>query len=81
MRDPDYDGTAIDLYLCGDDADAKEAVAALGRDLGFVPIDCGGLALAAALERLAELWVELAYRRGHGRAIAFKLLRRGGQSG
>lgn len=75
MRDPDYHGVPVDLHLCGDDADAKAVVAALGRDLGFEPLDCGSLAAAAQLEHLARLWVSLA-RGGLGREIAFKLLRR-----
>jgi predicted dinucleotide-binding enzyme len=38
------------LFLCGDDAAAKQAVSGLIRDAGFAPADIGGLADAAAME-------------------------------
>ena len=38
------------LFLCGDDAAAKETVAALIRDAGFEPADVGGLADASVME-------------------------------
>jgi predicted dinucleotide-binding enzyme len=38
------------LFLCGDDADAKEIAAGLIRDAGFEPVDVGGLADAAVME-------------------------------
>lgn len=38
------------LFMCGDDAAAKEVVARLIRDAGFAPVDVGGLADAAPME-------------------------------
>jgi 8-hydroxy-5-deazaflavin:NADPH oxidoreductase len=38
------------LFLCGDDAEAKEIVAGLIRDAGFEPVDVGGLADGAVME-------------------------------
>jgi predicted dinucleotide-binding enzyme len=38
------------LFLCGDDAEAKEIVAGLIRDAGFEPADVGGLADASVME-------------------------------
>jgi hypothetical protein len=40
----------VAMWLCGDDADAKELVSGLIADAGFVPIDLGGTADAAAME-------------------------------
>ncbi|MFL6075663.1 MAG: NADPH-dependent F420 reductase [Mycobacteriales bacterium] len=40
----------VALFLCGDDAAAKETVAGLIADCGFVPHDLGGLADAAPME-------------------------------
>jgi 8-hydroxy-5-deazaflavin:NADPH oxidoreductase len=40
----------VAMFLCGDDADAKAAVAALIDDAGFVAIDVGGTADAAIME-------------------------------
>jgi len=37
-------------WLCGDDADAKQVVASLVEDAGFVPIDLGGNADCAVME-------------------------------
>jgi len=37
-------------WLCGDDAAAKEVVAGLIRDAGFVPVDLGGTAGCAVME-------------------------------
>jgi 8-hydroxy-5-deazaflavin:NADPH oxidoreductase len=38
------------LFLCGDDAEAKQIVAGLIRDAGFEPVDIGGLGDAAVME-------------------------------
>ncbi len=37
-------------WLCGDDADAKEIVAGLIEDAGFVPVDLGGTAECSVME-------------------------------
>ena len=51
-------------FLCGDDAGAKAVVADLLRDIGFEPIDYGGLENARKLEPLAMLWIDQAYKHG-----------------
>ena len=38
------------LFLCGDDAEAKDVVAGLIEDAGFAAVDLGGTAAAAAME-------------------------------
>jgi 8-hydroxy-5-deazaflavin:NADPH oxidoreductase len=38
------------LFLCGDDAEAKDVVSQLIRDAGFEPVDVGGLADASVME-------------------------------
>jgi predicted dinucleotide-binding enzyme len=49
----------------------------LAAELGFEPVDVGGLVAARWLEPLAMLWIHLAFRHGFGPAgHAFKLLRR-----
>jgi hypothetical protein len=75
FADPRFGGEAASLFLCGDDAAAKETVSSLARDLGLEPMDCGPLSQAARLEELALLWISLAAQ-GQGRAHAFRLLRR-----
>jgi NADPH-dependent F420 reductase len=68
--------SGADLYLAGDDADAKRAVSELATTLGFVPVDVGPLRNARHLESLAVLWIHLATVGGKGRQVAFKLLPR-----
>ncbi|MEF8789324.1 MAG: NAD(P)-binding domain-containing protein [Haloarculaceae archaeon] len=70
MADPDLDGVAATMPLAGDDADAKELVAGLARDLGFEPLDVGDRAAAVHLENLARLWIHLAVSTGN-REFAF----------
>lgn len=66
-----YDGLAgserpVSLVYCGDDAEAKETVAGLIRDIGLEPVDAGGLALASNLEAFAIMNVNIAYMQGFG---------------
>lgn len=55
---PQRDARAAMLF-CGDDADAKATVARLITDVGFEPIDVGGLAQALHLEHMTLLWVRM----------------------
>jgi len=70
------DTTRADLYLAGDDADAKRDVSELAKRLGFDPVDVGPLRNARHLESLAILWIHMATVGGRGRQAAFKLLDR-----
>jgi 8-hydroxy-5-deazaflavin:NADPH oxidoreductase len=65
-----------DLYLAGDDADAKQRLGELARTLGYDSVDVGPLRNAQHLESLAILWIHLATVGQHGRDVAFKLLHR-----
>ena len=76
MAEPLVAGQAAVGLVCGDDGEAKETVLQLARELGFDAVDAGDLATASLLEGLATLWLQLAFRRGLGRGIAFSLLRR-----
>lgn len=64
------------MVYCGNDAAAKSAAASLAGDLGFEPIDLGGLDGARYLEPYAMVWIKLALAQGLGRNIAFALMRR-----
>ena len=74
--DPALSAGPVDVQMAGDDADAKEAVAALAKTAGFAPIHAGPLRNAAVLENLAVLWIHLALVGGHGRQVGFKLVGR-----
>lgn len=40
----------VAMFLCGDDDEAKQTVKTLIREIGFAPVDVGGLADAAVME-------------------------------
>ena len=73
---PEIGATRADLYLAGDDADARSAVAELARTLGYDPVDVGPLRNAAHLESMAIVWIHLATVGKRGREFAFKALAR-----
>ena len=76
MADPLFGRERADLFLCGDDADAKRTVAQLAQELGFELVDAGPLRAARYLEYLAMLWVHLAYKQNWGPNFIFKTVRR-----
>ena len=51
---PDVDGVASSVFIAGDDAEAKEVVFGLARDMGFHPADAGPLEATRHLERLLK---------------------------
>lgn len=52
------------LIYCGDDTGAKQTVAKLISDLGFMPLDAGGLNTARYLEPFSILVAQIAYGGG-----------------
>lgn len=76
MRNPIYAGEPTTMFICGDDAAAKDVVKGLAEELGFAVADTGGLLTARYLEPLAMVWIHLAIVQNQGRTIAFKLVQR-----
>jgi predicted dinucleotide-binding enzyme len=72
---PGYDTLPVMLY-CGDDADAKAAVATLIAACGFEPFDVGGLRQALHLEHMTLLWVGMVRAGGHPPHFVWSALRR-----
>jgi 8-hydroxy-5-deazaflavin:NADPH oxidoreductase len=66
MQNPQYGEGAVTMFYAGDDAGAKKIVDELAKDLGFDPVDAGGLQQAHALEIVASLWGTLAYAQKMG---------------
>jgi predicted dinucleotide-binding enzyme len=76
MENSKYRVGAVVMFYRGDDAGAKKTAAELAADLGFDPINAGGLAIARLREPLAMLWIHLAYAQRMGRDFAFSIVRR-----
>ncbi len=77
MLNPVYNGEAIDMFMAGDSDAAKKVASQLAFDSGFGScIDFGKADKVELLEKFALSWINLAIMQGHGRNIAFKILRR-----
>lgn len=77
MLNPIYQGEPIDMFMAGDDAKAKEVAHQLALDCGFGScIDFGKADRVELLEKLALSWINLAIFQGHGRDLAFRVVRR-----
>lgn len=77
MLNPMYNGEGIDMFCAGDDKQSKEIATQLSKDIGFATCyDFGGDDKVELLEKFALSWINLAIMQGHGRDIAFKIVRR-----
>ncbi|MFN8393214.1 MAG: NAD(P)-binding domain-containing protein [Bacteroidia bacterium] len=77
MQNPFYNNVPIDLFMAGNDKAAKEVTRQLALSAGFGECyDFGGDDKVVLLEQFALSWINLAIMQGHGRGIAFKLLKR-----
>jgi len=76
MANGAYPAGRLMMAIAGDDAAAKQTVAALASDLGFEPVDVGPLAMSRHLEPMAMAWIKLAYAQGMGREFGFAVLKR-----
>ena len=59
---PEIDGMAASVFIAADDAEAKEVIFGLARDMGFDPADAGGLEATRTLERFVKLMSGLGLR-------------------
>ena len=56
MVNPHYEQGTPTMFLCGDDAGAKDRVFEIIRQFGWDPFVCGGITAARAIEPLCMLW-------------------------
>jgi predicted dinucleotide-binding enzyme len=75
MVHPQFPGGPPDMFICGNDAAAKQAVAAICTAFGWPTIDLGGIEYARLLEPLAMLWIHYGFMTKSWNH-AFKLLRK-----
>lgn len=72
-----YKGEGIDMFCAGNDKNSKAIIQKLCIDLGFANCyDFGEDDKVELLEKFALSWINLAIMQGHGRDIAFKIVRR-----
>ena len=64
------------MMFCGDDAGAKKSVGQLIEQLGWEPVDVGGLEQALHLEHMTLLWVRMVRMGGHSPHMVWAVLRR-----
>jgi predicted dinucleotide-binding enzyme len=72
---PAYNVKPVMMY-CGDDASAKNTVGALIAQLGWEPLDVGGLEQALHLEHMTLLWVRMVRVNGATPLMVWAALRR-----
>lgn len=75
--DPNHAGAAAQVFIAGDDADAKTVLSQVATTGGFRPVDAGPLRNAPVLENVAMLWIHLATIGGHGRNFVFAMQQKG----
>jgi len=73
MVHPDFPGGPPDMFICGDDATAREVVFKICQEFGWITTDLGELKEARLLEPLCMLWTTYGLRTGTWNH-AFKLL-------
>ena len=72
---PGY-GVKPAMFFCGDDAAAKATASTLIGQLGWEPLDVGGLEQALHLEHMTLLWVRMVRVKGHSPNLVWAALRR-----
>jgi 8-hydroxy-5-deazaflavin:NADPH oxidoreductase len=73
MVNPQLPGGPPTMFICGNDATAKQKVGAILDQFGWEVEDCGGVEAARAIEPLCMLWCIRGFTRNHW-THAFKLL-------
>lgn len=75
MFRPDFPGGPPDMFIAGNDEEAKKRVSAILSDFGWGVIDAGGIESSRYLEAMCILWVLTALRTNNW-SQAFKMLRK-----
>jgi len=75
MFRPQFPGGPPDMFICGNDASARQTVGDICKSFGWGVIDLGGIESARYIEPLAMVWTTYAFRTNTWNH-AFKLLRR-----
>jgi predicted dinucleotide-binding enzyme len=73
MVNPTFHQGTPTMFICGDNAEAKQTVCGIIQQFGWEPYDCGGIIAARAIEPLCMLWCLRGFQRNQW-DHAFKLL-------
>jgi 8-hydroxy-5-deazaflavin:NADPH oxidoreductase len=74
MVDPKLKGGPPTMFICGNEADAKQATTKLLQEIGWEAMDCGTAVAARAIEPLCILWCIPGFLQNDW-VHAFKMLR------
>jgi 8-hydroxy-5-deazaflavin:NADPH oxidoreductase len=75
MFRPEFPGGPPDMFIAGNDEDAKKKVGTILKDFGWGVVDVGGIESSRYLEAMCMVWVLSAMRTNNWNQ-AFKLLQR-----
>jgi predicted dinucleotide-binding enzyme len=75
MFRPDFPGGRPDMFVCGNQDEAKKKVGTILADFGWGVVDVGGIESSRYLEAMCMVWVLSSIHGGH-RNQAFKMLRK-----
>jgi predicted dinucleotide-binding enzyme len=75
MYQPNFPGGPPDMFIAGNDAEAKQRVGEILTAFGWHNIDLGSIEMSRYLEPLAMVWIMTYFRTQNGNH-AFKLLRK-----
>ncbi|MFN8026023.1 MAG: NAD(P)-binding domain-containing protein [Acidimicrobiia bacterium] len=73
FAEPDHDGGAADLLVCGPEA-GRDTVEGLVHDVGLRPVWIGDADQADVLDGVTRLWFALVFGQGRDRRTAFRVL-------
>ncbi len=73
---PDFPEGKPDMFICGNDSNAREVVTGICKSLGWPVIDFGDITGSRYLEPLAMIWIKYMYDNKFFYNHAFKLLRK-----
>ncbi|HEU5161759.1 MAG TPA: NAD(P)-binding domain-containing protein [Thermoanaerobaculia bacterium] len=75
MFRPDFPGGPPDMFIAGDDEEAKKETARILTDFGWGTVDAGGITSSRYLEGMCLVWVISALKTGNWNQ-AFKMLKK-----
>jgi 8-hydroxy-5-deazaflavin:NADPH oxidoreductase len=73
---PDYDTVKPMMPIAGNDQAAKAIVSDFCQQMGWQPLDTGGISMSLHLEHMTLLWIKMARMQGRGSNFVWSMLER-----